>query len=245
MSARRWRGFVIGATLIVAALLVGLGIAEYVSRSIYADMVEKLIDVDHRMKPNARGRNADGIRSTVDPADLRDEDVNVIFLGDSFAFGVRSPAERALPQRLESMARAAMPRETVNVLNFGWSSSSPYLSNRLLRNIGSKYKPDAVILLVDATDFYDDMAHRKYIEKNGIYALLDYVPGLFYVVRTVAKRELAPRPSNRCSTFRPTASLPMTSLSTRRAQCCGRSPTVSTRSPPSPATSSERGSISC
>ncbi len=191
MIATRMRAVLISIGLVAVAMVPGLAIAEFVSRAVYPKMVEKLIDVDHRMPPNRRGTNADGVLSKVDPNDLRAEDVNVIVLGDSFARGVRMGPEDALPQRLERMARAVMPRKTINVLNFGWVSSSPYLSQRLLRDIGSKYKPDAVILLVDATDFYDDMAHRKYIEKQGIYALIDYVPGLFYVVRTAAKRVLS------------------------------------------------------
>lgn len=187
-----WTGTAaINVCLALVSLAVALGIAEFVSRKIYADHVEKLIDVDHRPKPNRSGTNADGIRSKVDPNDLRAEDVNVIFLGDSFAYGVKSDAAHALPQRLERIARAALSGRTINVLNFGWSSSSPFLSLRRLHDIGRKYKPDAVILLVDGTDFYDDIAHRKYIAKQGIYAMLDYVPGLFYVLRTAAKRRLS------------------------------------------------------
>lgn len=178
--------------LVLVSLLIGLGICEFSARLMFADRISLLVDVDHRLAPNQEGTNSDGIRSRVDPNDVRAEDVNVIFLGDSFAYGSQLSADQAVPQRLERMARGTLRDRTVNVFNFGWTSSSPFLSLRLLRDIGAKYKPTAVILLVDATDFYDDLAYRRYLERKGLYALLDFLPGTFSLIRGALRYLLPP-----------------------------------------------------
>jgi hypothetical protein len=124
--------------------------------------------------------NADGIRSTVDPASVRGEDLNVVVLGDSFAYGFKLPPELAPPQQLEAQARAALPGRKINVFNFGWPSSSPLLSLRLLRDIGSHYKPDVVILMVDLTDYHDEIKYRRMLARRGIWALSSYTPVILF-----------------------------------------------------------------
>lgn len=53
-----------------------------------------LQDPDHRPASTnvAQGWNEDSIRCLRQPDEFRDEDVNVVFLGDSFTFGFRLPA---------------------------------------------------------------------------------------------------------------------------------------------------------
>jgi hypothetical protein len=182
---------------VLASAAVPIAAEEFAARLIFDREIRKFVDVDHRMKPNTKDRNEDGIRSTTQPDAVAAEDVNVIVLGDSFVHGNRLTADQALPQRLERMARQAFRDRRVNVFNFGWTSSSPLLSYRLLRDVGAKYRPDAIILLVDATDFYDDLAHRLYLERRGIYAMVDHLPGTFYLLRSAARRWLTDRTSER------------------------------------------------
>ncbi|HEY9036756.1 MAG TPA: hypothetical protein VIM96_08615 [Pseudomonadales bacterium] len=134
-------------------------------------------NVDHRMPPNAEDRiNSDGIRSDREAVDFHADNLNIVFLGDSFVFGMKLPPEESVPALLEKKARALHPDKNVQVANFGWVSSSPLLSYRLLKDIGKKYKPDVVILAVDMTDIHDDIKYTALLERQGIYPLLDYTP---------------------------------------------------------------------
>lgn len=131
---------------------------------------------DHRMTPAMYDDvNSDGIRSALEPDAFREEDFNVIVLGDSFVYGMLLGRQDTIPFRLEQLAHAA-GRNDVRVVNFGWISASPYLSLRLLRDIGSQYKPDLVIEVVDMTDFWDDTFYRRAVERRGFFALAHYMP---------------------------------------------------------------------
>jgi hypothetical protein len=55
----------------------------------------------------------------------------------------------------------------VRAVNFGWISSSPLLSLRLLREIGYKYRPDLVVYNLDMTDFHDDLQYERDLQGEG------------------------------------------------------------------------------
>ena len=136
------------------------------------------VDADHRLLPNAeQGINSDGIRCPVEADDFDESTFNVIFLGDSFTFGFRCerPAD-AFPHQLEDIVRQRRATDDFRVINFGWPSSSPGPSYRLLRDVGHKYKPDLVILCLDMTDFHDDLRSAAdlpaYEESPTMYLLV-------------------------------------------------------------------------
>ncbi len=139
------------ALVLLVSSLMALVLFEAGGRRLFRDQLRAIRDVDHRPPRNTAETNDDGIRSKVDPDEVRPEDSSVVFLGDSFAYGFRLPPEETVPQLLEREARRAFPDRTVRVFNFGWISSSPRLSLRRLRDVGARYEPDSVILLVDAT----------------------------------------------------------------------------------------------
>ena len=89
---------------------------------------------------------------------------------------------------LETKARTSFPERKVNVANFGWTSSSPLLSLRLLRDIGKKYNPDVVILAIDMTDFHEDMKYSHLLERKGIYRTLDIIPITILTLRKLTSR---------------------------------------------------------
>lgn len=131
---------------------------------------------DHRMtQVQYIDVNSDGIRSAKEAAGFREEDFNIIMLGDSFVYGMFLGRQDTIPYRLEQLAHASGDKN-VNVINFGWISSSPYLSLRLLRDIGKKYKPDMVIEVVDMTDFWDDTFYQRAVERSGFFALGHWIP---------------------------------------------------------------------
>lgn len=145
---------------------------------------------DHRMvRENYSDLNSDGIRSAIEPDQVRDEDFNIIVLGDSFVYGMWLGRQDTLPYRLEQLARKA-GYTNVHVFNYGWISASPYLSLRLLKEVGEKYKPDLVIEVVDMTDFWDDTFYRRAVERQGFFKLAHWIPATSIFVLGKLGREI-------------------------------------------------------
>jgi lysophospholipase L1-like esterase len=137
-----------------------------------------LQDPDHRPASTnfAQGWNEDSIRSARQPDEFRPQDLNIVFLGDSFTFGMLLPAHEAFPQKVEGLLAETFPDARVRVANFGWTTSSPLLSDRRLVDIGAGYHPDLVVTCVDMTDFYDDIKWMNMLERRGVYRLVATLP---------------------------------------------------------------------
>jgi hypothetical protein len=127
------------------------------------------LTVDHRLKPDGKNINSDGIRFRGEADDVREEDFVVLFLGDSFTFGTRLPNRRTYPRAFEAFLRQRACAAPVRSINFGWPSSSPLLGLRLLRQIGYKYRPDLVVYNLDVTDFHDDLRYERELQNAGDY----------------------------------------------------------------------------
>jgi hypothetical protein len=125
------------------------------------------LGVDHRPRPHTGGTNEDGVYSRLGARDFRDEDFNVICLGDSFTANPHLAAPVRWPALLEQRLQARTPGRRVRVANFGWVSSSPVLQARQLREIGARYKPDLVLQAFDMTDFHDDLVARDRLARIG------------------------------------------------------------------------------
>jgi hypothetical protein len=131
--------------------------------------------------------NSDFIRDTREASAFPAEATNLVVLGDSFAYGFRVWPQEALPLRLQERARERHPERAINVANFGWVSSSPYLSHKVLQSIGAKYHPDLVVMMVDMTDIHDDIVYEKYAEKPGVFAALSVLPSAVLAAKDVAR----------------------------------------------------------
>lgn len=167
-----------------------LGVFVFVLKHAIAanEWVHLVADVDHRMKPHDQKffTNGDGIRSERESSDAREEDFNVIVLGDSFMYGfLLTHKEFPPPAQLESMLREHFKRDDINVWNFGWTTSSPVLQDRLLRDIGKKYKPDVVILALDMSDYRDDYFYKHLIAGEGFYHYVKEYPRLTYIFKQI------------------------------------------------------------
>lgn len=163
------------------SLAVSLLLLEYGLRIFYFSPWEArniVGDPDHRMTrqyhPNV---NTDGIRSEREASSFRADDFNVLFLGDSFTYGWRVMSGKTLPAQFEKQAHQA-GYTALHSVNFGWVSSSPYLSERLLREKGAKYQPDLVVLILDMTDIFDDRLYRNISERRHAFAVGQYVPAI-------------------------------------------------------------------
>ncbi len=166
-------------TLLAVLCTVSYGTAFQVMQAeIFAKVVR---DPDHRMQASDKhfsGLNSDNIRSTHEGIDIKDSDFNIVFLGDSFIYGFLMPEEKSPPAQLENILRERFHRNDINVINFGWTSSSPYLDLRLLKDIGKKYKPDLVLLALDMSDYRDEWFYRGVIEQRGFYHFVVQYPRL-------------------------------------------------------------------
>jgi len=157
--------------LLLASACLAFGLFELGGRAILRGALgaEHETTVDHRLRPNPhRGINEDGIRSTRGASDFAGGSYNIVFLGDSFTYGVYVPAPAAFPSRVEALLNESRRPGAVKVANFGWASSSPLLSLRLLRDIGARYRPRLVVLCVDMTDFHDDLKYRLLLEEGEL-----------------------------------------------------------------------------
>lgn len=160
--------------LVCASFVLGLVLVEAAGRVVFGGLPYFVDDVDHRLPADTAENNGDGIRSDREARAFTDSTFNVIFLGDSFVYGMGVEPGEALPARLEGLADGAVP--SVQVANFGWVSSSPLLSYRLLADIGAGYEPDLVLLGLDMTDFGDDLKYQRFLDRRGIYRLVPLLP---------------------------------------------------------------------
>jgi hypothetical protein len=153
---------------------------------IFRDKLYFVNDVDHRMKPHHRlDINSDGIRCTLEADQFREQDLNIIMLGDSFIYGYDLNYEDTIPSQMQVLARNNHPGQHINIVNFAWVSSSPLLSYRLLKDIGDKYQPDLVILGLDMTDFHDDIKYSQLIRRQGVHRLVSVIPITFLASKKV------------------------------------------------------------
>jgi hypothetical protein len=143
-------------------------------------------DVDHRMKPaKFTDINSDQIRSPREAGDIKPGDFNILFLGDSYVHGFILQYKLAPPAQLEEKLRKHFHRDNINVWNFGWTTSSPILQLRLLKDIGKKYQPDLVMVMVDMSDYRDDYFYRHIIQGDGIYGYAHRYPRLTFLYKQI------------------------------------------------------------
>jgi len=133
-------------------------------------------DVDHRPNEHGGQYNEDSLRWTRPRAEFHAEGTNLLFLGDSFAFGALVPANKAFPSVVQARLREHFRGADVKVANFAWVSSCPFLSLRRLKELGDAYAPDIVVECVDMTDFFDDIVTENMLHRRGLYALYDVLP---------------------------------------------------------------------
>jgi len=163
-------------------LVYYLGVEHFAARHLIVPLRMRLYyqirDPDHRprMTSPALGWNSDSLRCPHESMDFTDSSFNVLFLGDSYTFGLRLKPGQCFPRLVEGDLRRLFPELEVMVANFAWTSSSPLLSWRRLIDIGEKYRPDVVVLCLDMTDFRDDIRWDNMLTRRGIYGYYDVIP---------------------------------------------------------------------
>jgi len=133
-------------------------------------------DVDHHPQGGGPSWNRHSLRGALEPEEYTEETFNLLFLGDSFTYGMKVKPGQAFPALVGRRLGSRFPDAQVRVANFGWVSSSPLLSYRRLRDIGDDYAPDLVVLCLDMTDPADDIRWGNMLERRGAYALYARLP---------------------------------------------------------------------
>ncbi len=154
---------VLAILLVSVGLLTLLVLPKVIHKIVEAQVAEiQYAEADHRLLPDPEKQiNEDGIRFSGTADDLKEEDFVILFLGDAYTYGHAMRYDQAYPYVFERMVNNDAGSRVVRAVNFGWSSSSPLLSLRLLQDIGKKYKPDLVIYNLDMNDFHDDLAYDQ------------------------------------------------------------------------------------
>ena len=158
----------ISSALLLSVVLLRGGMELFV-RAVVGRVYD--LTVDHRMRPDQDEINEDGIRFRGSSAEIEEADYVVLFLGDSFTQGVLLDYPEAYPYVFEQLATAGTCSARLRAINFGWTSSSPLLSLRLLQDIGQKYKPDLIVYSLDMTDFHDDLRYEVLLRQGGDFEL--------------------------------------------------------------------------
>lgn len=169
--------------------MISASLYGFLALSFKAEIFAKVVeDPDHRMQRGDKhfnGLNSDNIRSRHEPAFAHDDDFNIIFLGDSFIYGFLLSSEQSPPTQLEKILREQYRRDNINVINFGWTSSSPYLSFRLLKDLGAKYKPDLVLLAIDMSDYRDEWFYKSLLQQRGYYRFIAQYPRTAFYLKSI------------------------------------------------------------
>jgi len=175
------------ASAIVWWLGVELLVAPHLSIGNWNMHYRMIHELDHRPKDVGGRFNEDSVIARESSSAFAAEDLNLLFLGDSFTMGFLLPAgDEAFPALVGAEIARRHPAERVHVANFGWVSSSPFLSHRRLVDIGAKYAPDLVVLSVDMTDFADDLRYQRVLDQRGIYWLYDKIPLTLRIASAIA-----------------------------------------------------------
>lgn len=105
--------------------------------------------------------NAIGLRSRHTREGFVNFPRRVVFLGDSFTFGLYVPQEKAYPQLLEKRWQDRLGNHAVAALNAGVVSYSPFLEKLMYEKELAAWQPQVVLLMIDATDIADDIQYQK------------------------------------------------------------------------------------
>jgi lysophospholipase L1-like esterase len=171
---------------ILFLLCLVIAVIEIAARQLpnWNEWINVIANPDHRIAPYSEpGVNGDGIRHDAEADEFLPEDFNVVFLGDSFTYGVRLGYWKTIPQRFEVMLKKKYPDRQINVANFGWIGSGPLLHYRQLKEIGAKYHPDLVIHLSTMNDPGDVLLYDALIHKKKFFSLGEYFPATVLLTR--------------------------------------------------------------
>lgn len=91
--------------------------------------------------------NEQGVREDHEiPSDKNDDEIRILFLGDSCTFGYRLAFEDTYVQRTEALLREKFPGVSIDCINAGVPGYTLFQGWRLLEARGFRFQPDLVVL---------------------------------------------------------------------------------------------------
>jgi len=157
---------------VLLGAMVALGIAELAVRTLSPQMIGDVVfGYDEELGaipvPHQRGRktspqgqsysfshNASGFRGSREYGPRKQAAFRVLFLGDSFTYGLGVNDEETLPQQVENILQAR--HYSVEVINAGNPGAGTDYELKFLQTLGPKLKPDLVVVCFFWNDFYDN-----------------------------------------------------------------------------------------
>ena len=107
--------------------------------------------------------NPDGLRTSWTRETFRSQRERIVFIGDSFTFGLGVEGDESVPENLQILLREHLGRDDVGVLNAGVISYSPFLQRLAFREIYRHYEPTLTILMLDLGDIGDDYKYARQV----------------------------------------------------------------------------------
>jgi len=107
--------------------------------------------------------NEDGLRCDLSREEFLKYPNRVLVMGDSFVWGLGVRQDSMVTEVMQRTLRERFGQDRVAVLAGAAISYSPFLYRQLYHSVFSKYRPTAVMLVLDASDIGDDV---KYAREN-------------------------------------------------------------------------------
>ncbi|MBZ0266033.1 SGNH/GDSL hydrolase family protein [bacterium] len=114
-----------------------------------------------KLKPNSSGRwggvpvkiNSEGLRGEVIPKQRVNDNLRLLFLGDSVTFGYLLEHDQStIPSKVKSFLEQEIG-DSIEAINAGIGGYSPWQSRLFLEEEGLDYHPDIIILTIVLNDF--------------------------------------------------------------------------------------------
>jgi lysophospholipase L1-like esterase len=193
--------------LVPAAIEIALRVAWPSLGSSLGDRVYEPDDeLGFRGRPHATGTFANGVSFGLNALGFRGREVAVpkpagtwrlLVLGDSFAFGKGVADGEPFPEVLESRLRERLPGQALDVVDGGMNGYGTDQQAALLRRVGRRLEPDAVVLaFFVGNDFGDNMAageltaYDGYLFRSGSVRMRGSILGRLYLGAKIGLRRL-------------------------------------------------------
>jgi hypothetical protein len=105
--------------------------------------------------------NEDGMRTDYSREEFLKFGTRVLVMGDSFVWGMGVRQEHMLARVMEKRLREQLGSDDVAVITGANISYSPLLLERRYLEVYRRYRPTAVLLVLDASDIGDDIMYRR------------------------------------------------------------------------------------
>ena len=126
--------------------------------------------------------NAEGFQGKLFSIKKNEGEFRILFLGDSFTFGIGSPRDKSFVNVVESYLSEIKTTKQIQIMNAGIPGSDPIFYLQILKRQMLKYKPDLVVMMINSSDVidiarrggnerFDDFGNMKPRERPWYYSL--------------------------------------------------------------------------